>query len=211
MDYVDYIKNYPLKSFTRGETLLQKGEAIRFLMALRTGFVKITSISDEGVERLLWIAGRYDLVPIEKLFAKQGNVHFFYTALTDGTYYQIDKQAFIEKAFEAPALMAQIARGMSDHHDDLLQHIDALDTSSVREKLLLTLLYVAARLSGEDDVDLIAHGLRLTHADFANLIGSTRETTSLELLKLRKEGYVTYSRTSFVVHTNTIRQHEQSE
>jgi len=209
MDYVDYIKNYPLKSFTRGETLLQKGEAIRFLMALRTGFVKITSISDEGVERLLWIAGRYDLVPIEKLFAKQGNVHFFYTALTDGTYYQIDKQAFIEKAFEAPALMAQIARGMSDHHDDLLQHIDALDTSSVKEKLLLTLLYVAARLSSEDDVDLIAHGLRLTHADFANLIGSTRETTSLELLKLRKEGYVTYSRTSFVVHTDKIRQHEQ--
>lgn len=210
MDYVDYIKNYPLKSFTRGETLLQKGEAIRFLMALRTGFVKITSISDEGVERLLWIAGRYDLVPIEKLFAKQGNVHFFYTALTDGTYYQIDKQAFIEKAFEAPALMAQIARGMSDHHDDLLQHIDALDTSSIREKLLLTLLYVAARLSGEDDVDLIAHGLRLTHADFANLIGSTRETTSLELIKLRREGYITYSRTSFVVHTGKIRQHEQS-
>jgi CRP/FNR family cyclic AMP-dependent transcriptional regulator len=211
MDYVDYIKNYPLKSFTRGETLLQKGEAIRFLMALRTGFVKITSISDEGVERLLWIAGRYDLVPIEKLFAKQGNVHFFYTALTDGTYYQIDKQAFIKEAFEAPALMAQIARGMSDHHDDLLLHIDALDTSSVREKLLLTLLYVAARLSGDDNVDLIAHGLRLTHADFANLIGSTRETTSMELLKLRKEGYVTYSRTSFVVHTGKIRQHEQSE
>ncbi|MFZ1250166.1 MAG: Crp/Fnr family transcriptional regulator [Candidatus Microsaccharimonas sp.] len=205
MDTVEYVKQFPLKKFTRGEILVQKGDPNEFLMAVRSGFLKVTSIGMDGTERLIWIAGRYDLAPIEKLFSKKGASKFFYTALTDGSYYQLDKTAFVEEASKSPKLMGEIARGMSEHYDDLLQHIDALDTSSVRDRLLLTLMYLAERLSGERDVDLFSYGLVLTHADFANLIGSTRETTSLTLNSLRKEGYISYSRNHCVVHVEKIR------
>ena len=205
MDFVDYIKSAPLKNFTRGEVLVQKGAASSSVMALRSGFVKVTSINDEGVERLVWIAGRYDLAPTERLFSKSGTVRFFYTALTDGSYYQLEKKDFLEKAAEHPELMADIAKGMSDHYDDLLQHIDAIDTASVKERLLRTLLYLAERLSAEESVDLCEYGLTLTHADFSNLIGSTRETTSLTLNALRREGYVDYTRKQCTVHASKIR------
>lgn len=205
MNSVDYVKDSPLKTFQRGEVLVQKGEPTQFLMAIRTGFVKVTSINNDGVERLVWIAGRYDIAPTERLFARKGTVRFFYTALTDGSYYQLDKQDFLSTATEQPELMAEIARGMSDHYDSLLQHIDAIDASSVKERLLLTLLYLAERISAEDTVDLCEHGLILTHADFANLIGSTRETTSLAMNDLRKEGYIDYSRGRCIIFASTIR------
>lgn len=205
MDIVDYVKDSPLKTFRRGEVLLQKGESNQHLMALRTGFLKVTSINSDGVERLVWLPGRYDIAPTERLFSKTGTVRFFYTALTDGSYYQLDKQEFLTLAEQRPELMAEIARGMSDHYDDLLQHIDAIDATSVRERLLLTLLYLAERISADETVDLCEHGLVLTHADFANLIGSTRETTSLTLSRIREEGFIDYSRGRCVVFTKKIR------
>lgn len=207
MDFVEIIKQQPLKEFRRGEVLLQKGSPAQHLMAIRDGFVKVTSINDEGVERLVWIAGRYDLTPTERLFSKSGSVRFFYTALTDGTYYQLEKADFLAKAVQYPELMAEIAKGMSDHYDDLLQHIEAIDTASVRERLLRTLLYLSERLSADANVDIRAYGLKLTHSDFANLIGSTRETTSLMLSALRREGFVSYSRSAFTVHADEIRDH----
>lgn len=205
MDFVNYIKQSPLKKFRRGEVLLQKDDTTSSLMAVRTGFLKVTSINNDGIERLIWIAGRYDLAPTERLFSKTGGVRFLYTALTDGSYYEIDKNNFLEEAKQSPQLMAEIAKGMSDHYDDLLQHIDAIDAASVKERLLRTLLYLAERLSAEDEVDLFAHGLVLTHTDFSNLIGSTRETTSVMLNAIRDEGYISYSRQHCTVYAAKIR------
>lgn len=205
MNSVEYIKQSPLKTFERGEVLLQKGDLGKMLMVIRTGFIKVTSINEDGVERLVWLPGRYDIAPAERLFSRTGTVRFFYTALTDGTYYEIDKEGFMAQASQHPELMEEIARGMSDHYDELLQRIDAIDTASVKERLLRTLLQLAEHLSGESEVDLYSHGLVLTHADFSNLIGSTRETTSLTLNELRKEGFVNYSRSHFTIFTEKIR------
>lgn len=173
-------------------------------MAIREGFVKITSISNSGAERLLWIAGRYDIVPTEQLFSKNAKVRYFYTALTKGSYYAVNKKDFLATAKTNPDLMIEIARGMSTHYDDFLEHIDAVDTATVKERLLRTLCYLSERLSGNAVVDLYAEGLRLTHQDFAAMIGSTRETTSLTLNELRQDGLISYSRKKFVVYVDDI-------
>lgn len=211
MDSIDYIKQFPVKLFQRGELLIQKGDQPEHVLAVRDGFVKVTSISDSGVERLLWIAGRYDTVPTEQLFSRKPNIRYFYTALTDGSYYQVDKKDFLDTAGEHPLLMQEIARGMASHYDDLLEHIDAVDTATVRERLMRTLTYVAERLSSSESVDIFAEGLKLTHADLAAMIGSTRETTSLTLNELRSQGFIRYDRRCFVVEVAAIRAALESE
>ena len=55
-------------------------------------------------------------------------------------------------------------------------------------------------------MDLSEHGLTLTHADLAHLIGSTRETTSLMLNEIRREGYIEYQRRKYVVYAAKIRE-----
>ena len=204
---MDYVKRFPLKTFKRSELLIQKGDRPEYVLAIREGFVKVTSISDTGVERLLWIAGRYDTAPTEQLFSHAPNVRYFYTALTDGSYYEVNKKDFLEKAASTPSLMAEIAKSMSTHYDALLEHIDAVDTATVKERLLRTLSYLAERLSGNTTVDLYTEGLHLTHSDFAALIGSTRETTSLILNEIRQQKLIDYSRKKFIVHVETIQKY----
>lgn len=205
MNSVEYVKQFPLRSFQRGELLLQKGEPITSLFALRTGFVKVTSITNDGIERLVWIAGRYDVAPTEQLFTLRGTARFFYTALTDGDYYELDKRSFLETAKDRPELMAEIAHSMSLHYDDFLYRVDAIDATTIKERVLRTLLYLSERLSADDTVNLYEYGLQLTHHDLASMIGSTRETTSLVLNELRKEGLVDYSRKHFVINVSAVK------
>lgn len=204
MNTVEYIKSFPLKKFSRGELILQKGDSLTRLLAVRTGFIKVTAISSDGSERLVWIAGRYDIAPTEQLFSKFATANFFYTALTNGSYYDVDKDDFLKTAAANPNMMTEIARTMSMHYDDLLQRIDAVDTATVKERLLRTLHYLAQRLSADDAVNLYEYGLRLTHQDLAGMVGSTRETTSLMLGELRNEGLIDYNRRQFIVQSRQI-------
>lgn len=204
MDVIDYVKNCPTHLFSKGETIIGEGAVSNTLLAIRTGFVKVTSIDTQGNERMLWIAGRYDIVPTERLFSLHSPLHFFYTALSDCEVYEINKADFLQKAKADLSLITEIASSMSEHYDDLLSRINSAGQASVREKLVATLRYVAERFSADRSVDLYEIGLHLTHKDLAEMIGATRETTSLELQKLKQAGYIDYSRTHFIVHVDKI-------
>jgi CRP-like cAMP-binding protein len=205
MDIVNYIQQFPTKDFRRGELLLQKGDPGMNLMAIRDGFIKVTSISASGVERLLWIAGRFDIAPTEQLFSTHNEVRFFYTALTDGSFYEINKKELLTIAKEHPPVMAEIAKNMSLHYDDFLQRVDAVDNTTVKERLMRTLLYLAERLDADSEVDLYAYGLKLSHQELSEMIGATRETTSLMLSELRKENLIQYSRQELIISVDKLK------
>jgi len=200
MDIVEYVRNRPVKLFSKGEAILSEGDVTDTLLAIRSGYCKVSSIDSAGNEHMLWIAGRYDIIPTERLFSARTPLQFFYTALSDVEVYQVNKADFIAKAKADVTLMTEIAASMSSHYDDLLSRINSAGHTSVREKLIATLRYVAERFSAQQSVDLYSLGLRLTHKDIAEMIGSTRETTSLELKRLNTEGCITYDRSQFIVN-----------
>ena len=200
MDVIDFVKKFPVKPFSKDQVLLSGGDVSDTLLALSSGFVKVSTLDDMGNEHLLWIAGRYDIVPTERLFSKHTPLQFFYTALSDGAAYQINKAAFLNYATTDLQLMTEIATSLSTHYDDLLTRISSVEQTNIRDKLIATLRYLAERFSADTTVDLYQLGLKLTHKDLAEMIGSTRETTSLELQKLNKQGCISYDRSKFIVH-----------
>ncbi|HET8884398.1 MAG TPA: Crp/Fnr family transcriptional regulator [Candidatus Saccharimonadales bacterium] len=202
MDVTRFVKNFPIKNFTKGEVILSEGDVSDVLLAIQNGYVKVTSVDEAGNERMLWIAGRYDIVPTERLFSRHQPLQFFYTALSSGTVYQIRKDDFLAAAKTDLGLMTEIATSMSSHYDDLLSRINSAEQASVRDKLIATLSYLAKRFSADTTVDLYKLGLQLTHKDLAEMISSTRETTSVELQKLRAQGCIDYSRTQFIIYVD---------
>ncbi|MEO7904554.1 MAG: Crp/Fnr family transcriptional regulator [Candidatus Saccharimonadales bacterium] len=201
MNIIEYVRKLPRKAFNKGEILLSEGDRADSIFAISTGFVKVTALDDDGNERLLWIAGRYDIVPTELFFSKSRPLRFFYTALSDGLAYCIDKRTLLDEAKSDLTMMTEIATSLSTHYDDLMERLNSIEKSSVSNKLLSTLRYLAERFDAEPSVDLYQLGLRLTHQDLADMVGSTRETTSVELDKLRTAGYIDYDNSKFVVHT----------
>ncbi len=199
MENIAFIKNFPVKEFRKGEVLLAEGQQSNVLLALRTGFVKVTSLHENGSEKMLWIAGRYDIAPTEQLFSTQGHLLFFYTALTDCSVFQIEKSQFLDYAKAHSGLMNEIAISMSGHYDDLMKRLDSVEQTSIRGKLISTLLYLGQRFSASPVVDLFELGLKLTQNDLASMVGSTRETMSVELSQLKQDGAIEYDRTKLVL------------
>jgi len=204
MDIIDYIKSFPVRQFTKDEVLLSADEQTSEILIIREGIVKASSLDEAGRQKLLWIAGRYDIVPTEHLFAHTTTTQYFYTAYCDGSAYVVDKKSFLEKASDDAKVMSQIARGLSEHHDDLLSRLNSVEQSDVRSKILHSLYGICVKFASSDVVHLHELGLNLTHQDIADMVGATREAASIELKKLRDERLVKYSRSSFTVYAKRI-------
>lgn len=206
MDAVDFITQFPIRIFHKGEAILNEGEIANLLLFIDSGFIKVTSLDDSGVEHMLWIAGPEDAVPSERFFSRTNHLNFFYTALTEVRARAVDKTKYLEHTASNPLFMADVAASMSDYYDDLLLRIHAIEQSNIRDKLIATLRYLSERFGRGHAIDLHQLGLPLTHQDLAEMIGSTRETTSVELQKLRQDGFVEYDRSHFVINPDALLQ-----
>ena len=199
-EFIDFIKSCPLRAYEKGEAIPLQIEDVPVLHAIQTGFVKVSSIDALGSQQFLWIKTRLDIVPTEHLFSPRSSDAFFYTALSNVHAYVLDKAKFLEFARESPDVMSEIARSMSDHYDDLLIRLHSAEQATVRNRLIHTLYHISSKISAEKTVKFHEHNLQLTQEDISQLIGSTRETTSLELKKLKDQKYINYTRSHFTVH-----------
>ena len=72
--------------------------------------------------------------------------------------------------------------------------LNALQHSRASDKLIYTLHYLALSHGRSVGPQRIEITLDLTHQDFANLTGLTRETAATELNKLKHQDVITYSK-----------------
>ena len=72
--------------------------------------------------------------------------------------------------------------------------LNALQHSRASDKLIYTLHYLALTHGNAQEKNTIEITLDLTHQDFANLTGLTRETAATELNKLKKQGIISYGK-----------------
>lgn len=200
MDAADFIQQSPVRSFAKGQAILCEGEASKMLFFIRSGYVKVTSLDKTGSEHVLWIAASDDIIPSEHFFSLQTTLRYFYTALTPVSAWAVDKATLLRAARRDIKLMATIAASLSDNYDDLLLRVAASDESTIHDRLRATLTYLAQRFGKGESVDLHKIGLPLTHHDIAEMIGSTRETTSIELEKMQKQHLISYDRSRFVIY-----------
>jgi CRP/FNR family cyclic AMP-dependent transcriptional regulator len=93
---------------------------------------------------------------------------------------------------DSPALALNVAKVLSDKLLDASATMEDLAYANVPDRIM----HLLSRLATEHGVETPDGGVllnvRLTHADIASLIGSTRETVSLELSHLTKAGRIAY-------------------
>jgi CRP/FNR family transcriptional regulator len=117
----------------------------------------------------------------------------------------MDKTRFLQHSKVNPEIMREVALGMSGRYDDLMNRLDSVEQTTIRGKIISTLLYLGERFSASNTVDLFEIGLRLTRNDIASMVGSTRETISVELNLLKASGAISYDRSKFVINLQKLR------
>jgi CRP-like cAMP-binding protein len=192
------------RQFAKKRTILFQGEIPRGAMVLMNGLVKVYGITTSGDQRTVTLLGAGDIFPVECVFDKSRVSLYYYEALTDCAVLSLPKADFLAALENDPALKDQVFQSYMAHYTSATMHIYALEHSHAQEKLVYILQYLVARFGEKQPDGMIKIGLRLSHQDIAEMVGLTRETTAVELHRLKDKGLIDYQRFSYFVNVPSL-------
>ncbi len=185
------------KRVGRGAILYRPGEAADPLYIVEEGLVKISVCSSSGRDLTLGLYGPGEVFGEESVL-EDGRRMAFATALHPSLLVVVPRarlHALLERHKEVASLLTRL---LATRVKDSIRQLESLVWSPVPARLAGALLRLAERNgvaeSGGTRVDL-----RITHQELANLIGSTRETTTATLNEFRRRGWISIVRRSIVL------------
>jgi CRP-like cAMP-binding protein len=125
---------------------------------------------------------------------------YYYEALTDCSVLSLQKEEFMVTLEKDTELKDQIFKAYMAHYTTATMHIYALEHSHAQEKLVYILQYLVSRFGEKQSNGLTKIALRLSHQDIAEMVGLTRETTAVELHRLKAKKLISYQRFSYFVN-----------
>jgi len=171
---------YPPKT-----AIFEQGDSTRLVYLVKRGNIRISRITPDGKEITVAILGAGDIFGEETLFAK-GQRTTIATTVGEALVCTARADDLFELLSRDPELALNVAKIVHDRLDDASATIEDLAYAKVADRLI----HLFERLAAEHGVET-AEGtridVRLTHADIASLIGSTRETVTVELANLARD------------------------
>jgi len=188
------------RQFAKKRTVLFQGEIPSSVMVLQSGLVKVYGITTGGDQRTVTLLSAGDIFPVECVFDKSRVSLYYYEALTDCGVLSLPKAEFLGAIEKDVTLKNQIFQSYMAHYTSATMHIYALEHSHAQEKLVYILQYLVARFGEKQTNGLTKISLRLSHQDIAEMVGLTRETTAVELHRLKDKKLIDYQRFAYYVN-----------
>jgi len=172
--------------FPKRSLVFDQGDPTRLVYLVKRGKVRIARLTPDGKEVTVAVLGAGDIFGEETLFEQELRTtvavcmeeSLLCTAKADDLFALLSRD---------PQLALNVAKILSERLDEAASTMEDLAYARVADRIM----HLFGRLLGEhgrETADGFVLDVRLTHADIASLIGSTRETVSLELSNLSKAG-----------------------
>jgi CRP/FNR family transcriptional regulator, cyclic AMP receptor protein len=179
---------FTMCEMARGTHVFDQGDSTRVIYLVKRGAVRIARETEDGKEVTVALLGPGDLFGEETLFEDKPRTTNA-IVVEDALLCQTRAEDLFALLSRDPALALNVAKVLSGRLDEAQATMEDLAYTKVGERILHLLRKLAAEhgvpCTGGTRIDL-----RLTHADIASLVGSTRETVSVEMGRLAEAGHV---------------------
>lgn len=192
------------RSFSKRSVIIYQGEIPLTAYIVRSGIIKAYNINSAGNEQIADFYKAGEMFPSTWIFGKSTNAIYYYEALTDAKTWMVEKDALLEKIYSDLKLMRVAFEQVASHYTSSLLRVTALEQSRAAEKVMFTLYYLAQRYSSDKGNGRHVLDIKLTQNVLADMMGLTRETTTNELIKLKKQKVIDYSPGQFVIHKDKL-------
>jgi CRP/FNR family transcriptional regulator, cyclic AMP receptor protein len=152
----------------------------------KRGAIRIARLTADGKEVTVAVLGQGDIFGEESLFAGSPRTTFA-VALEETLLCQAHAEDLFSLLKAEPQLALNVAKVVSDRLVEMTATVEDLAYAQVSDRLMHLLRRLALE-HGRPVEGGVEITVRLTHADIASLVGSTRETVSLELARLVRAG-----------------------
>ena len=181
-----------MKTFRRGEPVYLPADEAQGLLLLVKGRIKICHLTDEGKQSILVFveSGEVfgELSVIDEAFRED------YAEATESSQVVLVPREEVHRMMQShPQLALGITKLIGLRRRRVERRLRHLLFHSNRERLIHLLLELIEQY-GELVDDTVELRIKLSHQEMANIIGSTRETVTVVLGELQKEGIIEIAR-----------------
>ena len=175
------------RQYRKGSTIFSKGDPANALFIVKDGKVRILSLSDKGNETIVHILKEGAV--FGELLLSEEKRFFNAVAGTDAMVTVLPKASLVELLTSAPTISKNFLRLLSKRLAKVEREFGDFGHTWSYHRLTKILLQLCEEHGKETPKGTLIP-LRLTHEDLANLIGTTRETVTTQMIRFRRMGLV---------------------
>ncbi|MBS4219532.1 Crp/Fnr family transcriptional regulator [Bacillus sp. FJAT-49711] len=170
-------------------------EAVYFI---KQGLVKTYKTDENGHEQIVSFLKAGDMFPHTGFF-NQNPYPATAETIVDTELLAIPLQMFEHLMMNTPSIGIKMMRVMGDIIMELQQRLQVLSGKDVKQRALSFLLKLAEQHGIEKNENTIIINVPMTHQEFANSVGTTRETINRLLNQLGKDDILKVDRNRIVI------------
>lgn len=175
------------KAYAAGTSVFCEGDPADALFIVRTGLVKLVSVSEKGTYSILHILRRGNV--FGELILSKGFRPFTAVAVTDATLTVLARKHLLDLLSSLPGFARAFSRMLSTRLLQVERGFAGVLNAWAYHRLARELLQLAEELGVETSGGTLIP-LHLTHEDLSNLIGTARETVTIQLQKFEEMGFI---------------------
>jgi len=175
------------RKYPKDATIFSKGDPSNALFIVKDGKVRILSLSDKGMETIVHILKEGEI--FGELLLSEEQRAFTAVAGTDALVTVLSKGSLMELLTVLPAISKNFIRLLSKRLAKVERDFGEFGHTWSYNRLAKVLLRLCEEHGKETPTGTVIP-LRLTHEDLANLIGTTRETVTTQMIRFRRRGLV---------------------
>lgn len=182
------------RKYKTNSTILFQGEIPQSALVIRSGYVISYTINSNGDEQIIAFFTKGDVIPVEWVFSRSPVSLYYYRALTECELTFVNREELMNQVESNHLLSKNLMRQFANSFIGATVHIHALEHSHSRDKMIKVMHYLVLRFgtNSKNNSGIYVMPFKLTHAQIASLIGITRESVTLEAVKLKKRGALSY-------------------
>jgi CRP-like cAMP-binding protein len=182
------LPNLKVGTFRARQVIYLPGDRAQGVHFLASGRIKISKVTRDGKELTLAYRAEGDFFG-EPCLLDGGPREEMAEAMDASIAVEVERERLDHLLLINGSVAYQFARALIARRKDLETRVEQLIFKDVGSKLAELLLSLGHDHGIADDRGVVV-GLKITHQEMANLIGSTRETVSLTLSQFKRKGLI---------------------
>lgn len=195
-DLFSFFKTYskrPPRHIKKRTVLFNPGDPLQGVFFIKEGFIKLYEVSEDGKETIIYLTGPGNLLSLRAIVSKEKTAHQYTEAITDVTLYTMTMEELYRVLEEHPEHLVDLIHVLIERLNHAERRVEGFIAGDVTSRVA-SFLYDTAVRFGQKKGKSISFPVGLTHQRIADFVGSFRETITLSLNKLQKEGLIKTSR-----------------
>ncbi|KQO17290.1 Crp/Fnr family transcriptional regulator [Paenibacillus sp. Leaf72] len=186
------------RSYRKRTAIFTEGSHKEAVFFVQNGLIKTYKTDENGNEHIMSFLKTGDMFPHTGFF----NQHPYPAtaeAIMETQLLAIPIHAFEQLMMNTPAIAIKVMRVLSGKIIELQEKLQELTGQDVQDRGVSFLLKLAENY-GTDHGGIVHVEVPMTNQEFANTIGTTRETVNRLINQLRKEGILEPQRSGYLIH-----------